>query len=128
MKVKLRVQKSSENLSWLGLNRKMTIQIPFPTTLWELPLSRSHRKLHSVTSNIGNSHFSSYLSVTFDIIEDFLIPKTFSGIPGWRSGLAPAFGPGRDPGDPGSSPMSGSRCMEPASPSAYVSASLSLSL
>uniref|UniRef100_A0A8I3PF49 Transcription initiation factor IIA gamma chain n=1 Tax=Canis lupus familiaris TaxID=9615 RepID=A0A8I3PF49_CANLF len=24
------------------------------------------------------------------------------GIPGWRSGLAPAFGPGCDPGDPGS--------------------------
>ena len=22
------------------------------------------------------------------------------GIPGWRSGLVPAFGPGRDPGDP----------------------------
>ena len=50
------------------------------------------------------------------------------GIPGWRSGLAPAFGPGRDPGEPGSNPTSGSRCMEPASPSAYVSASLSLSL
>ena len=30
------------------------------------------------------------------------------GIPGWRSGLAPAFGPGRDPGDPGTNPMSGS--------------------
>ena len=44
------------------------------------------------------------------------------GIPGWRSGLAPAFGPGRDPGDPGSNPTSGSRCMEPAS------LSLSLSL
>ena len=29
------------------------------------------------------------------------------GIPGWRSGLAPAFGPGRDPGDPGSNPTSG---------------------
>ena len=28
------------------------------------------------------------------------------GIPGWRSGLAPAFGPGRDPGDPGSNPTS----------------------
>ncbi|CAD7675037.1 unnamed protein product [Nyctereutes procyonoides] len=40
------------------------------------------------------------------------------GIPGWRSGLAPAFGPGRDPGDPGSNPTSGSWCMEPASPSA----------
>ena len=50
------------------------------------------------------------------------------GIPGWRSGLAPAFGPGRDPGDPGSNPTSGSQCMEPASPSACVSASLSLSL
>ena len=30
------------------------------------------------------------------------------GIPGWCSGLAPAFGPGRDPGDPGSNPASGS--------------------
>ena len=42
------------------------------------------------------------------------------GIPGWRRGLARAFGPGRDPGDLGSNPTSGSRCMEPASPSAYV--------
>ena len=50
------------------------------------------------------------------------------GIPGWRSGLAPAFGPGRDPGDPGSNPTSGSWCMEPASPSACVSASLTLSV
>ena len=50
------------------------------------------------------------------------------GIPGWRSGLAPAFGPGRDPGDPGSNPTSGSRCMEPASLSVCVSAPLSLSL
>ena len=45
------------------------------------------------------------------------------GIPGWRSGLAPAFGPGCDPGDPGSNPTSGSRCMEPASPSASLSLS-----
>ena len=52
--------------------------------------------------------------------------KKSMGIPGWRSGLAPAFGPGRDPGDPGSNPTLGSRCMEPASPSACVSASLSL--
>uniref|UniRef100_A0A8C0NV03 Membrane palmitoylated protein 4 n=1 Tax=Canis lupus familiaris TaxID=9615 RepID=A0A8C0NV03_CANLF len=29
------------------------------------------------------------------------------GIPGWLGGLAPAFGPGHDPGVPGSSPMSG---------------------
>ena len=31
-----------------------------------------------------------------------------SGIPGWLSGLAPAFGPGCNPGVPGSSPTSGS--------------------
>ena len=30
------------------------------------------------------------------------------GIPGWLSGLAPAFGPGRDPGVPGLSPTTGS--------------------
>ena len=30
------------------------------------------------------------------------------GIPGWLSGFAPAFGPGRDPGVLGSSPTSGS--------------------
>ena len=42
--------------------------------------------------------------------------------------MAPAFGPGREPGDLGSNPTSGSRCIEPASPSAYVSASLSLSV
>ena len=52
--------------------------------------------------------------------------EIYPGIPGWRSGLAPTFGPGRDPGDPGSNPTSGSRCMEPAAPSACVSASLSL--
>ena len=56
----------------------------------------------------------------------FGLKKRQTGIPGWPSGLAPAFGPGHDPGDPGSNPMLGSRCMEPASPSACVSASLSL--
>ena len=45
------------------------------------------------------------------------------GIPGWLSSLGPAFRPGHDPGDLGSSP-----CRKPASPSACVSASLSLSL
>ena len=30
------------------------------------------------------------------------------GIPGWLRGLAPAFSPGHDPGDLGSSPTSGS--------------------
>ena len=54
--------------------------------------------------------------------------KARRGIPGWCSGLAPAFGPGRNPGDPGSNPTLGSRYMEPTSPSAYVSASLSLSV
>ena len=34
--------------------------------------------------------------------------KECQGQPQWLSGLAPAFGPGCDPGDPGSSPTSGS--------------------
>ena len=61
-------------------------------------------------------------------IKEIQIKTTMRGIPGWHRGLAPAFGPGRDPGDPGSNPASGSWCMEPASPSACVSASLSLSV
>ena len=48
----------------------------------------------------------------------------YLGILGWCSGLAPAFGPGRDLGDPGLNPTSGSWCMEPVS----LSASLSFSL
>ena len=47
-----------------------------------------------------------------------------TGMPGWLSRLAPAFSPGPDPGDPGLSPTPGSLHMEPASPSACVSASL----
>ena len=59
-----------------------------------------------------------------EIIGNTEVKNLVCGIPGWRSGSVPAFGPGRDPGDPGSNPTSGSRCVEPASPSAYVSASL----
>uniref|UniRef100_A0A8C0QYX0 Uncharacterized protein n=1 Tax=Canis lupus dingo TaxID=286419 RepID=A0A8C0QYX0_CANLU len=55
-------------------------------------------------------------------------PPRNKGIPGWRSGLVPAFGPGRDPGDLGSNPTLGSQCVEPASPSACVSVSLPLSV
>ena len=39
--------------------------------------------------------------------------QNFKGIPGGLSSLAPAFGPGRDPGVLHQAP-----CMEPASPSA----------
>ena len=50
-----------------------------------------------------------------------LMKSSCWGIPGWLRGLAPAFGPGRDPGVPRRAPGT-----EPASPSACVSASLSL--
>ena len=46
-----------------------------------------------------------------DVSDKGLVSKIYKeliGIPGWRSGLVPAFGPGRDPGDPGSNPTSGS--------------------
>ena len=36
-------------------------------------------------------------------------PWVAQEIPGWLSGLVPAFGPGHDPGVLGSGPMSGSR-------------------
>ena len=49
----------------------------------------------------------------------------FLGTTGWLSGRASAFGPGRDPGVSGTSPKS-VPFMEPASPSACVSASLFL--
>ena len=45
------------------------------------------------------------------------------GIPGWLSGSAPSFGPGRDPGLRDRVPHR-APCMEPASPSACVSASV----
>ena len=47
------------------------------------------------------------------------VTKPNEGIPSWRSGLAPAFGPGRDPGDPGSNPTSGSRRMDGIFPSSH---------
>ena len=49
--------------------------------------------------------FCSYSRLEKNLLRNFLS----LGIPGWRSGLAPAFGPRRDPGDPGLNPMSGSR-------------------
>ena len=67
-------------------------------------------------------------SLEFHIAGQQTFKNQMWGIPGWRSGLVPVFGPGRDPGDPGSNPTLGSWCMEPAPPSACVSASLSLSL
>ena len=44
----------------------------------------------------------------YELIYKVLKENPATGIPGWRSGLAPAFGPGRDPEDPGSNPTSGS--------------------
>ena len=42
--------------------------------------------------------------------------------------MVPAFGPCRDPGDPGPNPMLDSQSMKPASLSACVSASLSVTI
>ena len=40
--------------------------------------------------------------------DKYVLRKEKDGIPGWLSGLAPVFGPGRDPGVPGLSPTLGS--------------------
>ena len=89
--------------------------------------------IHLITSPIWSSHHLEGIEFrrwqkTYNLREVDMLRDLQRGIPGWRSGLEPAFGSGRDPGDPGSNPTSGSRCMEPASPSACVSASLSFSL
>ena len=55
------------------------------------------------------------------------LPLIKAGIPGWLSGRAFFFGSG-DPEDSGSNPTSGSLHRESAASSAYVSASLSVSL
>ena len=57
-----------------------------------------------------------------------IIKSLYFGDPWVAQRFGACLGPGRDPGDPGSNPTSGSWCMEPASPSACVSASLFLSL
>ena len=56
---------------------------------------------------------------------DTFLESLVGGVPGWLRGLAPAFGPGLDPGAPGSSPRRAPG-MEPAAPSSCVSASLAL--
>ncbi|CAD7694302.1 unnamed protein product [Nyctereutes procyonoides] len=97
-------------------------------------LIRTHMQdLKDVTNNV---HYENYRSrklaaVTYNGVDNnknkgqltnlcVIFRFDRHGIPWWRCGLTPAFGPGRDPGDPGSSPTSGSRCMEPASPSACL--------
>ena len=84
---------------------------------WLLPLNEPQQ---SISRN--------KIAIMIECVLSYLFSYRYkkSGIPGWRSGLAPSFGPGRDPGDPGSNPTSGSRCMEPASLSACLSASQSL--
>ena len=57
--------------------------------------------------------------------DEIFLLEPCGGIPEWLSGLAPAFGPGCDPGVLGSSPT-WAPCMESASPFACVFASLSL--
>ena len=61
-------------------------------------------------------------------LKDILYRSKFVGIPGWLSGLMPAFGPGCDPGVPGSSPTSGSLHGACFSLSLCLCLSLSLSL
>ena len=84
----------------------------------EMPKHTRHRKVKPL--DMPHEACIFVVTVQFKIL--------LLGIPGWRSGLVPAFGPGREPGDPGSNPTAGSQCIEPASPSAYISASLSLSV
>ena len=44
---------------------------------------------------------STYSTIWCIVNYQYIFETQSSGIPGWRSGLVPAFGPGCDPGDPG---------------------------
>ena len=91
-------------------------------------IARGILKKKTISGDITMQDFRLYYKAVVIKTVWYWHKNRHKGIPWWRSGLAPAFAPGRDPGDPGSNPTSGSRCMELASPSACVSASLSLSL
>ena len=57
------------------------------------------------------------------------LKMVLGGIPGWLSGLAPAFGPGRDVIlESQDGVLHQAPCVEPASPSACISVSLCVSL
>ena len=91
-------------LTWLTLARALvTVLSAADFKLYGLCKGKAYKK-NKIGDNIKNSCI---------------------GIPGWFSGLAPAFGPGCHPGDPGSSRAP---CMESASPSLCLCLSLSLSL
>ena len=78
--------------------------------------------------NEGNSSTTFSISILLKYIRKnkviSLYRKTL-GMPGWLSGWAPAPGSGRDPQSQDGVPHQ-ALCLEPSSPSAYVSASLSI--
>ena len=90
-----------------------------------LPRSQAKRVVMQELSPLL-SDFYLYKNLNTYLKIPYLFNMDNDGQPRWLSGLAPALGLGHDPGDPGSNLTLGSRRMEPASPSAYVSACLSL--
>ena len=81
----------------------------------------------STGQDLEEIYFSKILlSIESRVVVSFtiLVTSFILGDPWVAQRFGACLWPGRDPGDPGSNPMSGSRCMQPASPSACVSASL----
>ena len=77
-------------------SKSRNIQLPeFSKNIVLLQVSASLHMLYSCGLKIGLLFSPWQISI-------YLL-KCNLGIPGWRRGLAPAFGPGRDPGDPGPS-------------------------
>ena len=68
---------------------------------WEI----YHTLVHTA---LGSGSSGSTLPMRWTQYADPSLNLSSFGEPGWLSGLSTTFGPGRDPGDPGSSPTSGS--------------------
>ena len=108
------------------------------TIIW--PKKKNEVRIHVITwmdlENITLNEESQMQKVTFCMIP--LIQNVLSSKSKKKVNCAGSLGDaevwclplaqGSNPGYPGSNPTLGSRCMEPASPSACVSASLSLSV
>ena len=97
---------------------RLVLKPPVPPKGSSDPRSTHHPSAHSNISEKAHMRIvatnTSGKKLSANTVPQLLIYASPSkllpeGIPGWLSSLAPAFGPGRDPGVPGSSPTSGSR-------------------
>ena len=73
------------------------------SAFWLFPASSPllHAMKHTMVGGFGFGFGIFIVFLCFHKCTFIYSKSIIAGIPGWRSGLAPALGPGRLPGDPG---------------------------